>query len=337
VTNDISNTPSSQQLELGIRLESILMPHARKQRTTFYSGEEGLKASAKFVHYTTAEAAFNIIKSKRIWMRNATCMADYREVQHGFEMLRRFFADAARKQRFFEAFDAVSPNIAKEALTLFDQWWANIRLGTYIASISEHDDREDLHGRLSMWRAFGGNTARVAIVLTIPWFSPSVELLNLIFGPVAYLREEEAHAVIEGVIENVRTDREFLLSIDRPVVVGAVFNMLVATVTCLKHAGFHEEREWRAIYAPSRSSSPLMESSVEVIRGIPQVIHQLPLDANVADAFADLDLARIFDRLIIGPTQFPWPIREVFTKALTAIGVNEAENRVFISGIPIRS
>jgi hypothetical protein len=45
------------------------------------------EARAKFVHYTTAEAALSIIRSKRLWMRNATCMADYSEVTHGYRYL----------------------------------------------------------------------------------------------------------------------------------------------------------------------------------------------------------------------------------------------------------
>ena len=104
-----------------------------------------------------------------------------------------------------------SPRTSQRSRRLFDQWWTNISLGTYITSISEHDDKEDLHGRLSMWRAFGGNTARVAIVLRIPWFSPGSEALNLMVSPVAYLREEEAHAVIEKVVENIRSDHDFLV------------------------------------------------------------------------------------------------------------------------------
>lgn len=220
---------------------------------------------------------------------------------------------------------------------LFDQWWSNIRSGTYIASISEHDDKENLHGRLSMWRAFGGNTARVAIVLAIPWFSLVPEALNVMLSPVSYLREEEAHGEIATVIENIRANNAFLRSVERSLVVGAVFNMLTAAVTCLKHEGFHEEREWRVIYAPDRYSSPLMESSIEVVGGIPQTIYKLPLDVKVSDDLAELDAARVFDRLIIGPSQFSTAMYEAFTKSLTSIGVEQAEKRVFISGIPIRS
>jgi Protein of unknown function (DUF2971) len=101
-----------------------------------------------------------------------------------------------------------------------------------------------------MWRAFGGNIARVALVVKIPWLSKGAEALNLFFSPVSYLTEEEAHAVIEEVIKNIETNREFLRSIDRQEIVGTVFTMLLAGVTCLKHEGFREEREWRAIYCP---------------------------------------------------------------------------------------
>ena len=189
---------TSELFELGLRLDGIFTPYAKRQREKFYTEKGGIKPSARFVHYTTADAALKIIGSKRVWMRNTTCMADYREVQHGFEMLQRFFGDATRKKQLYDALNAVSGNTAEEAVGLFDQWWANIRFDTYIASISEHDDKEDLHGRLSMWRAFGANTARVAIVLRIPWLSPGSAALNLMFSPVAYLHEEEAHAVMTG-------------------------------------------------------------------------------------------------------------------------------------------
>jgi len=80
-----------------------------------------------------------------------------------------------------------------------------------------------------------------------------------------------------------------------------------------------------------------MESSTEVLTGVPQVVHKVPLDVGVAPELADLDLARIFDRLIIGPSQFAPAIYEAFVVALKKIGVADAENRVVASNIPIRT
>ncbi len=113
--------------------------------------------------------------------------------------------------------------------------------------------------------------------------------------------------------------------------------MLVAGVTCLKHEGFREEREWRAIYSPKRNPSQLMESSTEVLAGIPQVVYKVPLDEKIAPELADLDLARVFDRLIIGPTQFAPAMYEAFVAALKKIGVADPEKRVVASNIPIRT
>ncbi|MGA2967066.1 MAG: DUF2971 domain-containing protein [Terriglobales bacterium] len=319
-----------EQVQLLMRLENIFMPYATRQRRTLF------EKRTRLVHYTSAEAALGIIESKRLWMRNATCMSDYSEVQHGFQILDRFFSDPLKKKAFVDAVDICFPGVALEAITLFNQWWNDIRFNTYVASISEHDDREDSHGRLSMWRAFGGNTARVAIVFRIPEYSGGALALNLMFSPVAYLTEAQAHDVIHEVIKNVRDNCEFLRSVNRPLVLVTVVAMLVAGVVCLKHEGFHEEREWRAIYAPKRNPSPLMESSTEIIGGIPQIIYRIPLDATVSDTLADLDLFRMFDRLIIGPSPYPWPMYEAFVGALAKAGVASAENRVFASNIPIR-
>jgi len=264
-------------------------------------------------------------------------MSDYREVQHGFAILHKFFSDSQKKQAFIAALETCVPGAAVEAIKLFLQWWQNIQFSTYIASMSQHDSTEDFHGRLSMWRAFGGSTARVAIVFKVPWSSGGARALNLIFSPVAYLMENEVHAEIDKVIENIGNNCEFLRSVSRTRVVGQVFNMLVSNVTCLKHEGFREEREWRAIYVPKRSPSNLMLSSTQVIGGVPQLVYMLPVDAAVDPLLADLDLALIFDRLIIGPSPYPAVMYEAFVTALTNAGVLEAGKRVFISNIPIRT
>jgi Protein of unknown function (DUF2971) len=323
-----------EEFKLGLQLESIFMPYSRKQRDGFNEKKK------RFVHYTSAEAALSIIKSKRLWMRNTTCMSDYREVTHGFDLLKSFFSDASNKKRFEESLDACAEvaGIAKEAIDLFDQWWNDTQSNTFISSISEHNDDEDLYGRLSMWRAFGGsNTARVALVFRLPLYSTAGEKLNLMFSLVAYLDKENVHAEINSVIKNIQDNTHFLRSVERSRVVAMVFNMLVAGVICLKHKGFHEECEWRVIYAPNRWGSTLIEPSTEVIGGVPQIIYKIPLDAAISDALADLDVARIFDRLIIGPSPYPWAMVQAFVAALTKCGVPEAHNRVCISDIPIRA
>jgi hypothetical protein len=139
---DQSAMADPEQIQTVLQLEQIFMPQAKKQRDAAYKrqakpGDETAE-EIRFVHYTAAEAALNIIKSKRLWMRNATCMADYREVQHGFDILNRFFGDPAKMESFIKAVHACVPGAAKEAIDLFDRWWRDIRFNTFITSVSEH-------------------------------------------------------------------------------------------------------------------------------------------------------------------------------------------------------
>jgi hypothetical protein len=346
MTNEDASQPSGvlsvEQVELLIKLAAIFMPVARKQRDVHYQRQlSGAVAdSARFAHYTTAEAALNIIRTKRLWMRNALCMSDYREVQHGFEIFHRFFSNQSKAEAFKAALDKSFPRAAADAIALFDQRWSTTRLHTYIASISEHADTEDLHGRLSMWRAFGGNTARVALVFNVPWNSGGAAALNLLFSPVAYLTEQQALDTLDAVLTNIGAAQNFLGSgsLSRQLVVQFVFNMLLAGVTCLKHEGFGEEREWRAVYSPHNAPSELMKLSTKVIGGVPQVIYEIPLDERVAPALAGLEFSRIFDRLIIGPSPYPLPMCDAFMTALVEAGVPQevAQQKVIPSRIPIR-
>src|SRR5579859_6522232 len=91
-------------LQLALRLESIFMPYATRQRDAHHRKQAG-----RFVHYTSAEAALNIIKSKRLWMRNTVCMADYREVQHGFDILNRLFSEPGKMESFIKMVDQCVP------------------------------------------------------------------------------------------------------------------------------------------------------------------------------------------------------------------------------------
>ena len=81
-----------------------------------------------------------------------------------------------------------------------------------------------------------------------------------------------------------------------------------------------------------------MEPSVEVVGGVPQIIYKIPLDQTVAPELASLDFTRVFDRLIIGPTPYKFPMYDAFRTALVEAGISldVAEERVFASNIPIR-
>lgn len=339
-TQDSTQLPTTEEVhkitEESVRLMRIIMPQVVTHMESVYKATPG-QTHGRFVHYTTAEAALSIIRSRRFWLRNTNCMADYREVQHGFDIYDRYFRDTTRLTAFKEALDACAPGSAGVAFSTFNNWWQDVRFNTYIACVSEHPESEDLHGRLSMWRAFGGSATRVGLVFRVPFASLSGLQLALTFNPVSYLPEPKVHESLDLIATNLRQNHEYLSSLGKDAVAKLIFNMLLSGIVCLKHEGFHEEREWRAIFSPKLWTSPLMSSSIEVVAGVPQVVYKLPLDGTVSPLIADLDFKQVFDRLIVGPTPYPWPIYTAFVEALQNAGVPDSENRVFVSNIPIRS
>ena len=330
----------ASELETNKLLESIFHPYALRQ-TEEFANKQRDQTQASFVHYTSAEAALRILEKKRIWMRNVTCMADYSEVQFGFKLLNEVLFEANQEglNALNEALAGCAEGAGEQAIQSFNKLWNDIRFSTYITSISEHDESEDQHGRLSMWRAFGGADVRVAIVFKFPFSLLYGSVFNLVVSPVAYLKKEEVKEQFQKVVKNIRDNRDFLKSIGHEKVVNHIFSMLVAGVTCLKHEGFKEEREWRLIYAPNRWPSQLIERSTEVVKGIPQIVYKIPFDAKAPgapDALSQLDLARLFDHLIIGPALYPFSMMEAFGTVLQNAGVSEPEKRIVPSGIPIR-
>jgi hypothetical protein len=81
-----------------------------------------------------------------------------------------------------------------------------------------------------------------------------------------------------------------------------------------------------------------MKKSIECLFGVPQPVIEIPL-AKRADAptLEELDFATIFERLIIGPSPYQWPMFEAFAETLGSAGVTDPGSRVSTSDIPIRT
>ena len=80
-----------------------------------------------------------------------------------------------------------------------------------------------------------------------------------------------------------------------------------------------------------------MKNAVENVGGVPQHVFKIPLDAKLSPAIGDLDIAKLIERVIVGPSSYPWVVHQAFVDELTKAGVPKAEEKVFVSGIPIRT
>jgi hypothetical protein len=318
------------------RLAQIFMPRMLAVADRLYPEGNGF---ARFAHYTSADSALKIIRSKRLWMRDATAMADYREVQHGYDLLAKLFNEPGRRDALVAALDACAPGVAMEGLQAFDKNWQSLRRSAYIASLSEHHDIEDTYGRLSMWRAFGSAGVRVALVVKLPAFSGAAQAMLVIFSPVSYATEEEVADELTTVTEQIRANADFLRGLDPQLLRGMVFVKFLASVVTLKHEAFREEAEWRAFYTPFLGArAPVkIKHSIECFNGVPQQVYHLPMDGSEAPELAGLEFTQIFDRLIIGPTQYPVSVADACAEELDKAGVKDVASKIRISGIPLRT
>lgn len=262
-------------------------------------------------------------------------MNDYSEVKHGYSIIHNYFNERCRLESFSSLLNNCGDGIAEHVFAAFRGLSTLTQQNTFIACLSEHDDRENDHGRLSMWRSYGRGSASVAIVLKLS--TVKVAPLQTFLSPVAYFEPDQVALEIQRVAANIEENRSFLQAVDRNLVFSSAFMMLTMAAISLKHVGFREEREWRLIHSPVNFSSGFMTTSLETIGGIPQFVCKIPLKNIPEVGISGISLPEIFDSLIIGPTVYPDPIANAFIRALTDAGVQDAGKRVVISRIPLRT
>jgi hypothetical protein len=314
-----------------LRVFQIFFPYA------FESYVNVIQRQTRFVQYTRAEAAIAMIRSKSVWLRKTMWMNDYREIAHGWELLQRTFQESAAGKNFKETMERAFPGIVQEIAANFDPWVKRYHLDTYVACVSEHDAAEDMMGRLSMWRAYGGRTG-VAVVLKSAPFVAISHALGSYSSPVAYFNKEKIEAHFAKIAAGIAADMDFVKAQPRATIINTMHEAFRFGMICCKHPGFAEEREWRVIYNPERDTIPAdqrpMQRRIEIINGTPQPVYSLPLK-KLADGY-DLEIGSILDRVIIGPSEFPGALLEAFWDELEKAGVPEPRKKVVVSDIPLR-
>jgi len=311
------------------RLIKIFYPFAHERRSAVLTG------NIRFVHYTSADAAMNILRSKEVWMRKSSCMNDFLEVQHGLDCLVKTYKESEAGKVFKIAVNDIYDGIVVDIEQLFDSWIPHFQTNTYFACFSEHKDAEDDFGRLSMWRAYSETTGIAFVMNNLPFITPS-RALKAYASPIAYLSDQEFEKAFAKLTENIINEKTFLKQQDRQIIISHVFNAFKFAVLCTKHPGFAEEMEWRLVYSPSLEQSEHLKKEIRVIKGVPQPVYKIPLKDIPDEGLVGIEIPALLDRIIIGPTQYPQVMIEAFCDLLSEAGVKDAGDRVFISDIPLR-
>lgn len=304
----------------------------------FISEREVLVAHDKrLAHYTSADAALKIIDSKEMWLRKSATMNDFLEIAHGKASLHEAYERHTAGDKLKAALERRWPGICQSVGAWFETHLAELENNTYIACFSTHRPHgsEGRFGRLSMWRAYGGDAGVAFILKSAPFVSES-DALKVYSHPVMYGDYTYVASHLGMLAYNIDENFERLCDVTQEDALGYLFWKFRSIVVCLKHEGFKEESEWRLVYTPCVEVSDRVRTEIETIRGIPQFVTKLPLKNYPEEGFIGAELNELIEKIIIGPTEHAGVLQEAFVAALKGAGVSNAEGRIVVSNIPLR-
>lgn len=304
-----------------------------RKRTKEMGDRKGLLA-----HYTTAETAMKIIRGRSLWLRNAAVMNDFSEIEYGKSvMLPVLQSDLGNRYR--AALDAISAGLAEDVMRRHYAHRTHAREAVFTASLSEHDP-DDRLGRLSMWRAYGGPVAGVALLFH--GWAADLEIdpsLEVVASPVLYGDPNHFVREFADAVASIEANIDFLRGFDPQIVSNAATYVLQLSMFSIKHLGFAEEREWRIIHRPYEHSSALVRPFNVAIGGIPQTVYELPFHnpaKGVEFDIPQLDLNSILAAVMLGPCAYPETVFRALRDEMAAAGIEEPEKRIIVSNIPLR-
>lgn len=311
---------------------------------------EQVKArNTRFVHYTSAESAVKILRSQRMLLRNSTIMNDFSEVQHGINCLGKAY-NGNQGDRLKAVLQQVQSDLPEIIQETFNSQIIDVRSETYIISISEHgdpdhgDELEDTFGRLSMWRAYA-NRNGVAFVFNNAPFLTESNAINAFSMPVNYATPDSYCSIFGEIIEGLEGHTELLKVAGGQYVHDTIIEAFRFAVQSTKHPSFREEREWRVIYSPTllQRKGEMTEvqleripTEVKILGGVPQRVYAIPFWNHPEEGFVGATVPELIDRVLVGPSPDAYPIAQALVSELANCGVSDADQRVWITGVPLR-
>jgi hypothetical protein len=288
-------------------------------------------------HYTSAENGLRILDSQTFWLRNTKCMNDYSEVRHGKDLVVRTLIGDDRQiiSRLQLLLDKCSSTAFATFANSFGPWLDN-NSDIFVGCLSEHLPA-DIRGRLSMWRAYGSNNGGVCFVFDSTPFMAETDILKAFSLPVSYYTDEEFKSVLNGIIDNLTLMSDALCVVPIDDLIRTLTLLFVFRALALKHPGFIEESEWRIVLLPDWGIGKAIVHEVTSINGVPQTIHKIPLKNDPQQGLHGADIPSLLAKVIIGPSEFPYVVWDAYVRKLTAMGVENAADKVVMSGIPLRA
>ncbi|ODP37352.1 DUF2971 domain-containing protein [Sphingomonas turrisvirgatae] len=301
--------------------------------------EAEVTPSVKFAHYTSAQVAMDIIKApdedRCLWLRNAMLMNDFSEIEYGQQLLRLSLTNEQLRNRLIEACNDIHEGILG-AFRMIDQEVYAIKRSTYLLSLALHKGAELHQGKLSMWRAYGGDT-NVCILLNPEAFMTPQSAYDAVIAPVDYGGPGKFVEGVAAIVETMIANRDALRQIDPETVKTNLKYALDVMILSTKHPGFEEENEWRVInraqLTPAPNSPP---SKIVSVNGIVQKVFYLPMKNIPEHDVANADINTLLFKILIGETPNPDLVWEGFVTLLAENGIQNPVDKVIACNIPLR-
>lgn len=288
-------------------------------------------------HYTSIATLEGIMANDELWFSNPLFMNDLDELAFGIlesaKIIRKNqeIKEACGTEDRYDLFQSIFESYLEE-------FSAEHAFDVYVLCFSDHTDVKD-DGLLSMWRGYGGNGNGAAIIFDTQQLNYN-EDSPFIVSKVEYSSKEERIKWIENkCIEfsealkntNVPDDKLYLP-------VGYLFERMKIFSIFTKHAGFSEEREWRAVYIRERDTNRKLDKMLHYAIGRSGVEPKLKFKVEPIDDITtnDFSLEKIVSKIILGPTvSSPLAVSAV-KRMLEKLGKPEIAKKLVSSTTPFR-
>ncbi len=289
-------------------------------------------------HYTTVQTLEKILANNEVWFSNPLFMNDFEEVRFGINQGHELVLG---DQEIAEA--CRTPERAatlKNAFAAYYNKFANEHaLDTYVFCLSYHD-KEDNDGRLSMWRGYGANGNGVALVFDTAQLE-SVDSSPLIIAPVVYATTEARMNWLRECLKKFTVILNASNIPDDKLYIAAylLFERIKLFALFSKHHGFKEENEWRVVYMPDRDTEQKLKPMFHYAIGPRGVEPKLKFKIQPISGMtvSDLSLAKITDRIILGPSISSPVALATMQRMLDVLNQSAFKAKLRASTIPFRA
>ncbi len=312
------------------KLLDIFFPNLARRES------EIISTKRRFVHYTNAEAAAGILRTRRFWLRDTSCMNDISEIHHGLQCVQTAYSTKVNDISFRDFIEREFPGITEDVEKNLIR--SKIYFGTTpLSGVFPNIGTMKTNTGVYPCGAPTQKTQALRLCSIARIFFSESDALNSYFLPVEYRQEDHFLNHLAEITELMRSSAKFLLELPTATLTALIVNLFRFSAISTKHVGFQEELEWRIVHSPSLGVSEILEKEIETISGTPQTIYKIPLTDVPSKNLTGIELPEIVERIIIGPTQYPAAIRKAFIGLLTQAGDANAEKKVIVSGLPLRT